>query len=167
MPEKTWARLTSFFAIKLCLQTLVKSRASRDWQPHNSQLLRSIRLEHRSWKITTKSHLIDWQRIKRTEKNLENSTSRQWTEPNNHLIGAKLFFKYDPTGYNDPKHFDVGRHRNSPNYTMWIKFYQHWGWHPPPPCVLRTALFWHCVLRTVIFLPRVHNNNGRSGRPIF
>ena len=72
VPEKTWARLTSFFAIKLCLQTLVKSRASRDWQPHNSQHFRSICLEHRSWKITIKS---------------------------------QPFFKYDPTGYNDPEAF--------------------------------------------------------------
>ena len=22
------------------------------------------------------------------------------------------------------------------------------GWHPPPPCIQRTALFWPCVLRT-------------------
>ena len=26
-----------------------------------------------------------------------------------------------------------------------------WGWHPLPPCVLRTALFWPCVLRTALF----------------
>ena len=28
---------------------------------------------------------------------------------------------------------------------------KYWGWHPPPPCVLRTALFWPCVLRTALF----------------
>ena len=26
---------------------------------------------------------------------------------------------------------------------------------PPPPCVLRSALFWHCVLRTAIIWPRL------------
>jgi len=26
---------------------------------------------------------------------------------------------------------------------------------PPPPCVLRTAIFWPCVLRIAIFLPRI------------
>jgi len=29
------------------------------------------------------------------------------------------------------------------------------GWHPLPPCVLRTALFWSCVLHTAIFWHRI------------
>ena len=39
---------------------------------------------------------------------------------------------------------------------------------PPPPCVLRTALFWHCVLRTAIFCLAYcvpfNNKNNLFGR---
>jgi len=44
-------------------------------------------------------------------KNIENSTCRQWTKPNNPLIGAKHFLNMILLGTTTWKHFEVGRHR--------------------------------------------------------
>ena len=107
--KKTWAPLTSFFHYQALFTNTGQITRLERLTVAQKPTFRSIHLEQRSWKITIKSHFIDWQMIKFTEKNIENSTYRQWKDQNNHLYGDKLLiFKYDPTGFNNPETFRGG-----------------------------------------------------------